>query len=150
MSFPRDEPGVPDPLDPDAGGERAADARVPDAASPPRPLSPAAAAARARDTAIAGSILRLVAARGPAASICPSEAAREVAAAEGRAEWHTLMGNVRRIAGRLQDEGRVQILRKGRPAPADVRGVIRLRLAPPGGAADPGEAGYTAADGPAA
>ncbi|MGI4976738.1 MAG: DUF3253 domain-containing protein, partial [Janthinobacterium lividum] len=107
------------------------------------------------------SILRLVAARGPAASICPSEAAREVAAAEGRAEWHTLMGNVRRIAGRLQDEGRVQILRKGRPAPADVRGVIRLRLAPPGGVPggvetpapeDPGdgEAGGTAADGPAA
>lgn len=148
MSFSRDEPGVPDPSDP--AGEPAADARVPDPAAPPRPLSPAAAAARARDTAIAESILRLVAARGPAASICPSEAAREVAAAEGRAEWHTLMGNVRRIAGRLQDEGRVQILRKGRPAPADVRGVIRLRLAPPGGAADPGEAGDTAADGPAA
>ncbi len=96
------------------------------AATPPRPDSPAAAA-RARDAAIADSILRLVAVRGPERSICPSEAAREVAAAEGRADWHRLMGNVRRIAGRLQREGRVESLRKGRPAAADVRGVIRLR-----------------------
>ncbi len=99
-------------------------------AAPTRPGSPAAVAARARDAAIAASILRLVAERGPARSICPSEAAREVAAAEGLEEWHRLMGNVRRIAGSLQAEGRVEILRKGRTAAADVRGVIRLRQPP--------------------
>ncbi len=93
----------------------------------PRPASPATQAAWARDAAIVASILRLVAERGPSRSICPSEAAREVAQAEGRADWHLLMGNVRRIAGLLQAEGRVEILRKGRPAAADVRGVIRLR-----------------------
>ncbi len=92
-----------------------------------RPASPAMQAARAHDAAIMASILRLVAERGPSRSICPSEAAREVAQAEGRADWHLLMGNVRRIAGRLQAEGRVEILRKGRPVAADVRGVIRLR-----------------------
>ena len=93
----------------------------------PRPASPAMQAAWARDAAIVASILRLVAERGPSRSICASEAAREVAQAEGRADWHLLMGNVRRIAGLLQAEGRVEILRKGRPAAADVRGVIRLR-----------------------
>ncbi len=102
-------------------------ATVEPGAAASRPGSPAAVRARARDASIAGSILRLVAERGPARSICPSEAAREVASAEGLAEWHGLMGNVRRIAGRLQAEGRLEILRKGRPAPADVRGVIRLR-----------------------
>ena len=100
---------------------------TPDAAAVARPASPTATAARERDAAIAGSILRLVAERGPTRSICPSEAAREVAGGEGLAEWHRLMGNVRRVAGRLQAEGRVEILRKGKPAPADVRGVIRLR-----------------------
>ena len=157
MTFPSDGMRLPDPEPAEDPFEPRGDAALPEgetvesgagaaadvepssgAAVPTRPLSPAAAAARARDAAIAESILRLVAERGPARSICPSEAAREVAAAEGRAEWHPLMGNVRRIAGLLQAQGRVEILRKGRPAAADVRGVIRLRQAQAGGAgADP-------------
>ena len=119
---------------------------APDASTPaptpapaPRPGPPASA--RARDAAIAASILRLVAERGPARSICPSEAAREVAAGEGLAEWHRLMGNVRRVAGVLQAEGRVEILRKGRPAAADVRGVIRLRQPASAGPASPADHG---------
>lgn len=86
--------------------------------------------ARLRDESIAEAILRLTGKRAPDRSICPSEAARDVAAAAGRTDWPALMGNVRRIALRLQAAGEVEILRKGRPVPADqVRGVIRLRRA---------------------
>ena len=89
-----------------------------------------AALARLRDESIAEAILRLTGERAPDRSICPSEAARDVAAAAGRTDWPALMGNVRRIALRLQAAGEVEILRKGRPVPADqVRGVIRLRRA---------------------
>ncbi|HTR15419.1 MAG TPA: DUF3253 domain-containing protein [Acetobacteraceae bacterium] len=75
------------------------------------------------DTSIEATILRLVTERG-AGSICPSEAARAL-----DPEWRRLLGPVRRVAIRLAREGRIDILRKGRPvAPEDVRGVIRLRL----------------------
>lgn len=71
-------------------------------------------------------ILRLAAARGAGKSICPSEAARALAP-----EWQGLMTRVRKVAVRLAREGRIEILRKGRPVPPDeVRGVIRLRLRP--------------------
>ena len=77
------------------------------------------------EQAIEATLLRLVEARGPAKSICPSEAARALAP-----DWQTLMGAVRRVAVRLARAGRIEILRKGKPVdPADVRGVIRLRLA---------------------
>jgi len=80
--------------------------------------------------AIAATILRLTAARGPAKSICPSEVARAL----GGADWRPLMGAVRAAAAGLAREGRVEILRKGRPvAPEAMRGVIRLRA--PGGSA---------------
>ena len=89
-----------------------------------------------RDEAIEATLLRLVGERGPGKSICPSEAARAVAP-----EWHALMGPVRRVAVRLAQAGRIEILRKGRPVdPADVRGVIRLRLAGGDPAGEPGEA----------
>ena len=45
--------------------------------------------------------------------------------------WHRHLSAVRRMAQHLAGEGRVEILRKGKPvAPAEARGVIRLRLAP--------------------
>ena len=73
---------------------------------------------------IEATLLRLVEARGPDKSICPSEAARALAP-----EWQALMGPVRRVAIRLATAGRIEILRKGRPVdPAAVRGVIRLRV----------------------
>lgn len=82
------------------------------------------------DQAIEATILRLVDARGAEKSICPSEAARALAP-----EWHSLMGAVRRVAVRLAQSGRIEILRKGKPVdPTGVRGVIRLRRA-----AGPGE-----------
>lgn len=80
--------------------------------------------------AITLEILRQTAARGPDRSICPSEVARALAA--GETPWQKMMDPVRQAALRLQAEGRVEILRKGRPVPADaVRGVIRLRIAAP-------------------
>jgi hypothetical protein len=76
---------------------------------------------------IAAAILRLTAERGPDRSICPSEVARDLTD-----DWRPLLGPVRREAARLAESGRIDILRKGKPiAPADLRGVIRLRARPP-------------------
>ena len=45
------------------------------------------------------------------------------------AAWHKHLSAVRRTALRLAAEGRVEVLRKGKPVPAaEARGVIRLRL----------------------
>lgn len=76
---------------------------------------------------IAATILRLVEERGADKSICPSEVARAL-----DPDWQRLMGPVRQAAIGLVLAGRIDILRKGKPvAPADVRGVIRLRLRNP-------------------
>ncbi len=78
------------------------------------------------EPAIREAILALVAERGAEKSICPSEAARALDA-EG---WRSLMTRVRREAVRLAQEGRIEILRKGKPVDpgAEIRGVIRLRI----------------------
>lgn len=74
------------------------------------------------------AILSLARARGPEKSIDPSEPAKQVAAARG-VDWHSLMQPVRRAAVRLATEGRLIILRKGKPVdPADFRGVYRLTV----------------------
>jgi hypothetical protein len=45
--------------------------------------------------------------------------------------WRRLMHPVRQAALALAREGRIQVLRKGRPiAPEQARGVIRLTLVP--------------------
>lgn len=52
--------------------------------------------------------------------------------------WHRHLSAVRRTALRLATDGRVEVLRKGKPVPvADARGVIRLRLPPDGAAPEP-------------
>lgn len=77
------------------------------------------------DTAIEAELLRQVTARGAEKSICPSEVARALSET-----WQPLLGRVRAIAVRLSVEGRIEVLRKGKPVePDEVRGVIRLRLA---------------------
>jgi hypothetical protein len=85
------------------------------------------------NTELSDEIIRRAAAIGPAKSICPSEVARAFAPPAGSpgAEelWRPLMPRVRKAALALQAEGRIDILRKGKPVPAEeVRGVIRLRI----------------------
>ena len=80
---------------------------------------------RANPVAVEAAILQLVEARGPGKSICPSEAARAL----GEDDWHSRLGEVRRVAVNLAKAGRIDILRKGHPVDPDtVRGVIRLRI----------------------
>jgi hypothetical protein len=76
---------------------------------------------------IAEEILRQTQARGAGKSICPSEVARAL----GDEDWRRLMTPVRQAAIALAREGRVLVLRKGRPASSQalaegVKGVIRL------------------------
>jgi hypothetical protein len=71
-------------------------------------------------------MLALITARGPGKTICPSDVARAIAGSESSA-WGPLMTPIRRIAVRLASEGRIVILRKGKPVdPADFKGVYRL------------------------
>jgi hypothetical protein len=115
-----------------------------DEAAPNTPAVQAEAEASGRDgsgadparssTDIAGIILELARERGAAKSICPSEAARLLAAQAGAEAWQEFMKPVRRAAIQLARSGQIEILRKGKPVvlpvpPDDVRGVIRLRIA---------------------
>lgn len=82
---------------------------------------------------LSAEILRRATEAGTSKSICPSEVARALAppaaTPEEEAPWRGLMNRVRKAALLLQAEGRIDILRKGKPVPADeVRGVIRLRI----------------------
>ena len=90
-------------------------------------------AASINDTAITAAILALTQALGPDKSICPSDAAQALAV-----EWRPLLGPVRRVAARLAQDGHIDILRKGKPIdPAQMKGVIRLRMRATPPAADP-------------
>ncbi len=72
------------------------------------------------------TLLDLVAARGRGKTLCPSEVARAIGGAHPDG-WGPLMQPIRRVAVRLMREGRVVILRKGRPVdPDDFRGVYRI------------------------
>ena len=71
------------------------------------------------------AILTLVEQRGAEKSICPSEAARE---AFGE-DWNQHMRHVRSAAVHLARQGKISILRKGKPVdPDDFKGVYRLSL----------------------
>jgi hypothetical protein len=77
--------------------------------------------------AIAAEILRQAEARGRDGSISPMDVARALVPDD---TWRRLLGPVHAAAGRLQRDGRIEILRKGKPVPPEaVRGVIRLRIA---------------------
>jgi hypothetical protein len=74
--------------------------------------------------AITAAMLRIAAERGPAKSMCPTDVARAVSAEN----WRPLLGPVRKVAADLARQGKIEILRKGKPInPDDMRGVIRLR-----------------------
>ena len=77
------------------------------------------------------AILSLAAACGAGGSITPEDAARAVDAEH----WHRHLGEVRAAAVRLAKDGRIVILRKGRPVdPEAFKGVIRLRIVDAGDA----------------
>ncbi len=79
-----------------------------------------------RDETASHAILRLLAEAGPGRTISPTDAAREIVPGT---EWHLAMPQIRRAAIALAVEGRLVILRKGRPAdPHDFKGVYRLAL----------------------
>lgn len=72
------------------------------------------------------TMLRFAGERGVAKSFCPSEVARALGG-DHPDGWGPLMQPVRRVAVRLALEGRITILRKGKPVdPNDFRGVYRL------------------------
>ncbi len=76
------------------------------------------------------AILELAGARGPAKSICPSEAARAV----GDDGWRDLMEQTRAVARELAAQGRVVVTSGGQVlSPGEEwRGPIRIRTAPAG------------------
>jgi hypothetical protein len=72
------------------------------------------------------SMLALVAERGQAKTICPSEVARALAGAHPDA-WGRMMQPVRKVAVQLAKQGKVVIMRKGKPVdPDDFKGVYRI------------------------
>ncbi|MCA3369251.1 MAG: DUF3253 domain-containing protein [Roseomonas sp.] len=74
--------------------------------------------------AITATMLRIAAERGPEKSMCPTDVARAVSAEN----WRPLLGAVRKVAADLARDGKIEILRKGKPiSPDEIKGVIRLR-----------------------
>jgi hypothetical protein len=74
--------------------------------------------------AITDAMLRIAAERGPEKSLCPTDVARAVSTEN----WRPLLGAVRKVAADLARQGKIEILRKGKPInPDEMRGVIRLR-----------------------
>lgn len=83
------------------------------------------------DRALEKAILRLLDQRARGATICPSEAAREVAGPDAdEAAWRELNEPSRRAARRLVHRGEVAITQKGRMVdPSTAKGPIRIRRA---------------------
>jgi len=78
--------------------------------------------------AVEDTILELLEARGSERTIGPMDVARALGG-DHPDGWGPLMPQVRRAAVRLMKQGRLVILRKGRPVdPDDFRGVYRLAL----------------------
>lgn len=115
----------------------------PKAAAPKNPApktgDPTARAAKAaarterkgpNEALIAETILRLVGAREPGKTVCPSEIARDIGGPQPE-DWSPLMQPVRRVAVQMTKAGQVAILRKGKPVedPDNFRGVYRLGAA---------------------
>ena len=75
---------------------------------------------------IEATLLRLVAERGPGKAVDPAEAARALSGGHPD-QWGPLMQPIRKIAVALAEQGRLVIVRKGKPAdPRDFHGVYRL------------------------
>jgi hypothetical protein len=85
--------------------------------------------------AIETTLLRLLEERAGKA-LDPAEAARALGGPHPDG-WGPLMQPIRQVAVRLASEGRLVILRKGKPVdPTDFKGIYRLALAPEGAGTD--------------
>ena len=72
------------------------------------------------------TLLRMIAERGPGKTLDPAEVARALGG-DHPDGWGPLMQPIRRVAVALAEQGRVVILRKGKPAdPRDFKGMYRL------------------------
>jgi hypothetical protein len=70
------------------------------------------------------AILLMAEKAGEGKSITPAEVAMSLAE-----DWRPLLKHIRAAARRLAEQGRIDILRHGKPIdPAALKGVIRLRL----------------------
>ena len=79
------------------------------------------------DQQLETAITQLLAQRARSATICPSDAARLVAGADGDA-WRHLMEPARRAARRMVDRGEVEITQGGHVVdPSTAKGPIRIR-----------------------
>lgn len=80
---------------------------------------------------LAATVIELATERGVGKTICPSEAARALAG-NNPENWSRLMPHIRHAAIRLMKEGRITILRKGRPVdPDDFKGIYRIAIVGP-------------------
>ena len=74
------------------------------------------------------AMLALLKERGPGRTIGPADVAQAIGGNQPEG-WGPLMQPVRKVAVRLMKEGRIVILRKGRPVdPDDFRGTYRLAM----------------------
>lgn len=77
------------------------------------------------DDEIRRQMLAVLRERGPDKTACPSEVARRVRPEK----WRDVMPDVRRVAARLQEAGRVEVTQGGEPVdPEAASGPIRLGL----------------------
>ena len=103
-------------------------------ASKAAPETGADAGASPAASLVETTILDLCAQRGAEKTICPTDAAKGVAATKAGSatppeDWQKWLGDVRRTAVGLARDGRLVIYRKGKPVdPGDFRGVYRLGL----------------------
>ncbi len=87
---------------------------------------------------LSSTILALAEARGAGKTIGPMDVARALGG-DHPDGWGPLMTPIRYAAVRLMKEGRIVILRKGRPVdPEDFRGIYRIAL--PGASAEEAQA----------
>ena len=90
-------------------------------------------AAHATADEIEAKMLELVTERGSGRTVGPTEIARALGGDKPEG-WGPLMPAVRLAAIRLMKDGRLMILRKGRPVdPDDFKGVYRLTVSQPQG-----------------
>lgn len=79
------------------------------------------------DLALEETIVELLRQRSNGGTICPSEAARQIASVDK--QWRMLMEPTRMAARRLVARGRLLITQKGKAIdPSTAKGPIRLRL----------------------